>query len=162
VNNPAVVQYYQASTAVFPLTMPSAGDVPVTLLAISVPATAQGCKYLTLDFLFEGTQTNGSATPQAWTIYLSETAGGAQDTAKAGALTILYDGGVAPWTWTGATSVSTETAIMKGGRFQVWYQPTTPLPATIYLTCDGLPAPAAAGGTLAAQFKLDGLVVAYN
>jgi hypothetical protein len=159
--NPAVVQFYQASTATFPLTLPSGGDVPVTLLAVAVPVSARNCKYLTLDFLFEGTQTNGSATAQEWTIYLSETAGAVQDPAKAGELTISYPaGGAAPWEWTGATSISTEATIMKGGRFQVWYKPTATLPATIFLTIDGLPS--AAGGTLAAGFALDGIVVCYN
>jgi hypothetical protein len=159
--NPAVVQFYQPPTAIFPLTLPSNGDVPVTLLAVAVPPSAQNCKYLTLDFLFEGIQSNGSATVQEWTIYLSETAGAAQDPAKAGELTINYDGGAAPWTWTGTTSLaSTGSAEMRGGRFQVWYKPTAALPATIYLTIDGLAT--AAGGTLNAGFALDGIVVAYN
>lgn len=159
--NPAVVQWYAPSTAVFPLTVPSAGDPPITLLSIAVPLAARNCKYLTLDFLFEGGQSNGSATAQDWTIYLSETAGAAQDPAKAGELSIAYDGAGAPWTWTGATSLSTNgNAEMRGGRFQVWYKPTTPLPDTIYLTMDGLGT--AAGGTLNAGFALDGILVAYN
>jgi hypothetical protein len=159
--NPAVVQFYAPPTATFPLTVPSAGDAPITLLAIAVPPSAQNCQYLTLDFLFQGTQSNGSATAQEWTIYLSPTAGAAQDPAKAGELTINYDGGAAPWVWTGATSLAnTGSAEMRGGRFQVWYKPTAALPATIYLTMDGLAT--AAGGLLAAGFELDGIVVAYN